>query len=215
MKVVGILCSLVVLVSCSSNDTETVKYSDISSNGKERVEKVDSTDLVKNERPEASAFLRFADTINKDAIWQLWDSTLFLDRFGAKTMEKWIVKNSEVDSLVLLHYAFKDSLLTKNAFFNWLDCFGPNCNSYTVGGNLRVKGKYNYIFVNDQNIYSFESKKSLSPELIRSCILAKKAKKENDNWLFAVVTKPTGKASWKKVVKGKEQEIKNWNEDSK
>ncbi len=215
MKLIGILCIAVMFAACSSNEPEVVKYSDISPNGKEREEKIDSTNIVKNERPEESAFLRFADTINKDALWQQWDSTLFLDRFGAKTMEKWIVKNSETDSLVLLHYAFKDSLLTKNAFFNWLDCFGPNCNSFTVGGNVRVKGKYNYIYVNEKNIYSFESKKSISPELIRACMLAKKAKKEDESWLYTVVSKPTGKAAWKKVVKGKEQEIKNWNEDSK
>ncbi len=206
-----------VLFSCSSDNEEVVKYSDISPNSKGKHHKKLEKEKVMNERPEKSVFLAMVDSIRPNANWQVWDSILFPDRFGAKSTEKWIVK-SEVDSVLLIHYGFKDSTSTKNAFYNWLDCFGSNCKSYTVGGNVKTKNKYTYFFVGPNDIYFVESQKNVDQEILREAITHKKPStkvNKNENWLYTVISKPSGKAVWKRVVGGEEQEIKNWNEDSK
>lgn len=205
MRIIAFGIGVVVLTACSSGETETVKYSDLSPNSKGKNHEVDSTDAVKNERPEKSVYLNLVDTLRGDDNWKKWDTLLFADRFGARTSEKWIVKD-EKDSLILLNFTFKDSLQTRNALFNWLDCFGPNCTSYTVGGDLKLKGKYLYLFVDATSIYYIESQSRLKQELLRT-VFNKKPDKEN--WMYMVQSKPGAKAEWKRVTKGVATDIKN------
>ncbi len=196
-------------MSCGSGEGEAVNYSDLSPNSKPKDHSDLTIDSVANEKPTESAYLSLIDSIRPNDTWQKWDTVLFPDRFGASKTEKWIVKG-ENDSLVLLYFKFKDSLLTKNAFYNWIDCFGAKRTSYTIGGNIKVKGKYSYFFVGDSYIYYIEANKAIKQETIRSQFFKKR---EKENWLYMVESKPTGKASWKRVVKGEEREIKNSYED--
>lgn len=217
MKSLLIVFVVLSLFSCSSGNEEVVKYSDISPNSKHKHHDVKKEVKRTNERPDKSVFLAIVDSIRPEANWQKWDSILFPDRFGAKSTEKWIIK-SDIDSVLLIHYGFKDSTSAKNAFYNWIDCFGPVCKSYTVGGNIRTKNKYTYFFVGANDIYFVESQKNIDPLILRDAITQKKKQvkvNKNENWLYTVVSKPSGKAVWKRVVGGVEQEIKNWNEDSK
>ena len=193
------------LVACGSSSEETVDYSDLSPNSKPKKHSELNTDSITNEKPTESVYLSLIDSLRPEDTWQKWDTVLFPDRFGASKSEKWIVKG-EKDSLVLLYFKFKDSLLTKNAFYNWIDCFGPKCTSYTVGGNIKIKGKYSYFFVGDSYIYYIEANKAIKQEAIRTQFFKKP---EKENWLYMVESKPAGKASWKRVVKGEEREIKN------
>ena len=218
MKSLRLVFLAFVFFSCSSSgDEEVVRYSDISPNSKHKHHEVKKEDKPANERPVKSVFLAVIDSIRPESSWQKWDSILFPDRFGAGTTEKWIV-HSDIDSVLLIHYGFRDSTSAKNAFYNWIDCFGPSCKSYTVGGNIRTKNKYTYFFVGTNDIYFVESQKNIDPVAIRDAISQKKKPvkvNKNENWLYTVVSKPSGKAVWKRVIGGVEQEIKNWNEDSK
>jgi len=199
---IGILMLTVGIVGCNSSGDDVVNYSDISPNGKQHNYK-EEQDTVDAKRPEKSAFFALADTLIPEAGWIQWDSTLFPDRFGASSSEKWILK-TENDSLIVLNYTFKDSLKTKNAFFNWIDCFGPKCTSYVIGDNIRVKGKYAYFLIGEKQLMYLEGSHKMDEKTIRSSFYAKP---KTENWIYLVRMTPTGKTVWKRIVKGEEQPI--------
>ena len=65
------------------------------------------------------------------------EHTLF-DRFSYESIEKVNIfpKDSSAENSTLFVYRFKDSLALNNAFYNWLDCFGPNCEEVTLKERL-------------------------------------------------------------------------------
>lgn len=86
-----------------------------------------------------------------------------IDRFTFNTREKITFKGKETvnygeDSEVtptasLFYYTFSDTLKTKNAFYNWLDCFGSDCNQVKPNVELEaIKTPPGYALVYDTTI---------------------------------------------------------------
>jgi hypothetical protein len=70
----------------------------------------------------------------------------FVDRFNAKSFFKNVIyKNG--DSINHNRWTFKDSTQTKNAFYNWLDCFGTRCTSVKLFEPFK-SGSISYISSN-------------------------------------------------------------------
>jgi hypothetical protein len=71
-----------------------------------------------------------------------------LDRFSFNTRQKIEFKSKEEvpygeETMVrpranLFYYAFKDTNSTKNAFYNWLDCFGSDCAMVKIDEELEA-----------------------------------------------------------------------------
>jgi len=201
---------VLLLFSCTQKE-ETVDFSDLAPNSSYKEHKDDTAKAVlTNERPEQSTFLRIVDTLFADSRWVKWDTLLFPDRFGPKTQEKWFAVGS-ADSLVLLKYEFNDSLKTTNAFFNWIDCFGPKCKSYAIGGNIRIPQRNGLIFVGEKQLIIVEGNKKIDEKVIRS-ILHKDPKKEK--WIYVVTVPKSGKTVWKRVEKGEDKPIIREDENS-
>jgi hypothetical protein len=69
-----------------------------------------------------------------------------MDRFGFSTRQKinFLAKTGiPVDEGAILvpvaglhYYTFSDTTKTKNAFYNWLDCFGSNCNAVELNKDI-------------------------------------------------------------------------------
>lgn len=214
MKYVFFLVVLIGVGACSHPKEETVDLEDltpVSQRYKEGAndEKQENV-IVNDQRPEQSPFLTVIDTLLTDSRWMKWDTLLFPDRFGPLSAEKWQVLGGN-DSLILLNYTFKDSLRTKNAFFNWIDCFGPKCKSYVVGGNLRIRNRNGLILVGEKQLFYFESAKALDEKKIRKQ-LQNDPKKEN--WIYLIRIPKSGKTSWKRIDKGEEQPIIRVDENS-
>ncbi len=208
-----IFAFLFCLVACTSKNEETIGFDELAPTSKRYTDQqaADSAKaLLLNERPESSPFLAIVDTLMDDSRWIKWDTVLFPDRFGPKNQEKWFTVGTK-DSLVLLHYTFKDSLRTKNAFFNWIDCFGAKCKSYAVGGNIRIPKRNALLLVGAKQLILIEGNKSIDEVLIRSTI-EKDPKKEN--WLYIVSIPKTGKTTWKRIDKGEEKPIIRNDENS-
>jgi hypothetical protein len=208
-----ISCLVLILVACTDQPAETVGYDELAPGSgkykdKQSSPKVDSS--VVNERPENSLFLAIVDTMMLESRWVKWDTLLFPDRFGPNAQEKWMTIGTK-DSLVLLRYQFKDSLRTKNAFFNWIDCFGPKCKSYTVGANIRIPKRTALWLVGSKELVIIEGNKLIDEKVVRE-ILNKDPKKEN--WLYLVNIPKTGKTTWKRIDKGVEKPIVKTDENS-
>ena len=207
-----LLCFLTVIQACNSKNDDTISFDQVSPEKARHQVNVDSEGKKPetNQRPKASVFMSFADSLIPNANWQKWDTLLFPDRFGAVYTEKWIVKNDQ-DSLILLQFEFKDSLRTKNAFFNWLDCFGANCKSYTVGANMRIPRRNAIVLMDEQSILYVESNKKYTELSLRNQLETNLKKQQ---WIFAIEIPKKGKTSWKRIDKGIEKPILRNDEDS-
>lgn len=200
MKLVYAFLVLIVLFSCNEEKENAVDFNEISDRkvDKQHTQKQTNT-TFESEKPDKSVFLHAFDSIFPEASWKNWDTLLFVDRFRPKSTEKWIIL-SEKDSLNLSAYNFKDSTQTKNAFFNWLDCFGIKRQNLVVGSALKVKGRNLQILVNSTSIVVIESTLPLNQEkLIRSLNF----KVKELNYLYLVDAPQSKKTSWNKMIKNK------------
>jgi hypothetical protein len=201
-----------VLTACSGGKEEVVSLDQISPSSEKNKNRKEqnSAPLEVNERPTKSVLLPLIDGLSKDAFWKKWDTLLFPDRFGAANSEKWLVKTSE-DSLTVIYYEFKDSLRTKNAFFNWIDCFGPSRKAFKIGGNVKVPSRNVLIYVGEKNLTVIESTNLLDEAIIRTLLCEKQ---EKQNWLYLVNAPRKGKTAWKRIEKGIEKPIVRVDENS-
>jgi hypothetical protein len=200
MKLIGVLFVFFLLFSCSEKQENSVDFNEISDRDVEKQRADKQTDnSVDSGKPEESVFLHAFDSIFPKANWMKWDTLLFVDRFRPKQTEKWILV-SDKDSLNLSTYNFKDSIQTRNAFFNWLDCFGIKRQNLVVGSMLKVKGRNLQILVNSTSITVVESSRSINQEkLIKS--MNHKVKELDYMYL---VDSPIGKKTvWSKMKKNK------------
>lgn len=189
------------VVSCSDNEKETVSLEDIShtSDKFDNIDDKEEIPEIKDEKPKKGYFLAAFDSIYKDASWFMLDSLLFPDRFGPSKMEKWYLL-SKKDSIVALHYEFKDSLRTKNAFFNWLDCYGPKCASYQVGSQFKKQSRNSLFLVGENQLVYLEAK---SPIALEKLIGILNEEKEDQNWMYVLEIPGGKKTRWSTMKEGK------------
>lgn len=128
----------------------------------------------------------------------LLDTTLFPDRFGALQTQKFNLENE--DNLISFYtWDFKDSLKTKTAFYNWLDCFGLSCKSIRLNEEVKLNSTNTCILVYPTKLIYSESKKPLNLEKILISPETKKNQKEIQKPLYIVFQAKGKKAKWLKV----------------
>jgi hypothetical protein len=204
LAVLAFLITLV--VSCTDNEKDTISLDDIShtSDKFDHIDDSKEIDEIKDEKPKKGYFLIAFDSIYKDASWFMLDSLLFPDRFGPSKMEKWYLLNQK-DSIVALHYEFKDSLRTKNAFFNWLDCYGPKCTSYQVGSQFKKQSRNSLFLVGENQLVYMEAK---SPIALDKLIGILNEEKEDQNWIYVLEIPGRKKTRWSTIKEGELKELK-------
>lgn len=184
-------------LSCSNKKEDVVNFDDISTSSdryKEGQVKKDSTsNLPKTYDLLSNISKTWVDSLGfeKEKIFLL-DTTLFNDRFGAKKTEKWVYK-TEKDSLVFMHWEFRDSIKTQNTFYNWLDCFGPSCKSIMIGQEVKFSKRGLVFLLQNNHLFSIES--SLKQDIERYISLFDNIK-WNKTWKYIMVQMPRKKANW-------------------
>lgn len=198
--------TLIFVVSCTDTKKNTISLDDIShtSDKFDHIDDSKKIDEIKDQKPEKGYFLVAFDSIYKDASWFKLDSLLFPDRFGPSKMEKWVLLTQK-DSIVALHYEFKDSLRTKNAFFNWLDCYGPKCTSYQVGSQFKKQSRNSLFLIGENQLVYLEAK---SPIELDKLIGILDEEKEDRNWMYVVEIPGSRKTRWSKMKEGELKELK-------
>ncbi|MFN5909830.1 MAG: hypothetical protein ACK45H_00715 [Bacteroidota bacterium] len=121
-----------------------------------------------------------------------FDEPLFTDRFGVKGTVKLDLLRDE-NNVRFCSWTFKDSLKTRNAFYNWLDCFGPNCKSlkYLQPGKFQKESML--IFVNDTAIIYLSSSGNLKMEQWQAYF---EKRTGVTNWDIVIRQKSMNKAEW-------------------
>jgi hypothetical protein len=200
------LFTLTLLVSCSDDKPDTLSLEDISDTSDKYDHIDDKTKQVeiKDEKPKSGYFLAAFDSIYKEVSWFKMDSLLFPDRFGPSKMEKWYLLSSK-DSIVALHYEFKDSLRTKNAFFNWIDCYGPKCASYQVGSQFKKQSRNSLFLIGANQLIYMESQLPIKTEELITLL---NEKKKDQNWIYILEIPGKKKTRWSTMKEGEFLEIK-------
>jgi hypothetical protein len=195
-----------VVVSCSEKPSESGVTMDDLSSSTDKYDNIDSVEVktkIESEKPKESFFLTAFDSLYKQAEWKKMDTFLFPERFGPTFSEKWILKLPQ-DSLLAFNYFFSDSLKTRNAFFNWLDCFGQKCDSYAVGAMFKKQKRSFAMLVNNNQIIYLESWKK---QHIHALIELFDTKKKDQNWKYVIEVPSFQKTIWYSIVSGEKIEI--------
>lgn len=204
-KILTVFVALILVVSCSDDADKTVSLEDISHTS-DKFDHIDDDKgevEIKDEKPKKAYFLTAFDSIYTDASWFMLDSLLFPDRFGPSKMEKWYLLNKK-DSIVALHYEFKDSLRTKNAFFNWIDCYGPKCSSYQIGSQFKKQSRNSLFLIGANHLVYMESQLPIKTEELIGIL---NEKKKDRNWIYVLEIPGRKKTRWSTVKEGEFLEI--------
>ena len=149
-----LIVSIVVMCSCSENkETDYIKYEDIGVHSNKNV------DLIPNESTLLKTNMDSFNFEHLDIQIQKVEEVLssdFLDRFENQSSSKRLLIGAS-DSVYLKSWSYKDSLMTLNAFYNLLDCFGPNCRIVELYSDAYSEAKYNLFFISDKNIHWIHS----------------------------------------------------------
>lgn len=185
------------LTTCTTNVSEKPKEFDPS---KKRIseKKVDVVTVL-------DSLLFWKERYQSDSVKIKFDSIFpsftrhFIDRFNAKSF----IKNKlflENDSILHYRWSFKDSTTTKNALYNWLDCFGNNCNSIKMYESFKSEKQNSLIFINQRSISYISSKHSLTKELWMNF---EKSNFSKDSMQLLIVQQPGKNALWYRFQKNK------------
>ena len=117
---------------------------------------------------------------------------MFVDRFQPKSFKKLNLQLKE-GVVFLGQWTFKDSLRTMNAFFNWLDCFGPNCKAHKYLVEEKYQSDAMLIFLNDTSFTYISSSLPHDEKKWQKCLSLNYG---NDFWDLVLVQKKQRKALW-------------------
>ena len=112
----------------------------------------------------------------------------FIARFPHKKMKSLFLKSPTAKIKHLeIHYA--DSLEMKNAFFNYLDCFGDDCRNISVNEKVNFKKDFFMLINTEKSIHIIESNKNQNP----------------NNWIYLINSK-----SIKTLIIQNKNQVANW-----
>jgi len=187
-------------VGCNSGDetTEVIKMDDVIP---EASRDYNYNDTTTNEKTEEDLFLKNLrvmmqrevgglsknKSVMKDA-WKYIPDRLQTDSSFSRTFT--------LDSAIIQFkmWQFEDSLRTINALYNWLDCFGANCSSVSIGDDINVSPKSFLLLQDNQHIYFIQSPGMINEHQWLQFI---EHNKKNTSWNYILFQTPGGTIQWK------------------
>ena len=116
----------------------------------------------------------------------------FIERFPNKKIFNFILesKNSEVKHLQI---DYLDSNSMKNAFFNFLDCYGKDCKSIELFQKVKFSKTFFMLITTTKSIHIIESDNNLNSSDWINCV---RFSKIADPIKFIIIQKKQQKAKW-------------------
>ncbi len=189
MKKLFFIGMLLVLFSCKEEKKEVLDINDVIPKAERSYDEIedeaqgifDSIQLKTNEFASANILVDSLRFVTKKQ---------FPDRFGTVSSEKYRLFNAD-SSILFQKWTYADSSKTMNAFFNWIDCFGKNCDSYKIGEETKIGVTPKLIAVNDTTILMIEGEK-INIKQWEDFL----SNKGFENWHYWIEQKPYRKAEW-------------------
>lgn len=169
MKVYLLLLSVFLLFACSSGEKQEVLEMD---------EIIPSSDRYKEGQDKYIAIVKdyYYDSlrsfsklvsdslgVSRQSVY-VPDSLLFPDRFFCISKEKWFGAIDGTEVLISV-WTYNDSLETKNALFNWLDCFGKRCSVLQLYEERKISSESFLIYVVEKKMFYITSSSSIDAKL--------------------------------------------------
>ena len=197
IKYFAILYFAISLLSCGEkNKHEVLDMSDITPSSERNYDtvaaKIDTIDYGFNSAVANELGLNLSGI-------HFYEDPLFPDRFNPRTTKK-LVLMQEMDSTFYCQWSYRDSVATKNAFYNWIDCFGERCKSINMYERANLQKENFVLFMSDTAIIYISSSKLLKYADWQTYF--EKTYKIED-WKLIMHQGVRGKTNWGKIEKGK------------
>ncbi len=142
---------ILVLASCEEKEMEVKDLADILPSS-ERDYTADASEELSDAEDSSNYFKQsfLAHGVLIDDLVRL-ESDAFPDRFNPKNSDRFQLR-IEQDSIIYERWIYEDSSSLLNAYYNWLDCFGQDCESIKPGDQSRVSDQPMQLFVNDTTL---------------------------------------------------------------
>lgn len=197
------LVTLVLLITaaCGGNQKdEVIDMNDITPQAKHK------DPIVKSEE-KASDYgfnLTVADSIGLKVMEvDSVEEPFFVDRFSPRSQTKVYLQLKE-DKILFCQWTFKDSVKTKNAFYNWIDCYGEKCKSIHFGQNVNFQKDNFRLFMNETSITYISSPIKLSTKDWQAYL---KSVSGVEEWKLIIEQSTRGKAKWMRFFDDKLEEL--------
>lgn len=129
---------------------------------------------------------------------------LFPERTNFVESQKMEIWNDEIDTIAVIWWEYKDSNQLINAFFNWLDCFSPECLALQFGDNLRIKSKHSFeVWVGNEILLWVSAKNKFdATDFLNVLTLCK----TTNLWGYSLIQQGSSKIAWEDFSQQKEIE---------
>lgn len=197
LKIITIFVIVLFLIACKSEKKQRILNFDPAKKNHldtvvELIQKPDSLLFWKQRYQSDSVKIKF-DSIQPSF------SKHFLDRFNSKHFIKNKLFQGK-DSLLHFRWTFTDTTAAKNAFYNWLDCYGNTCISLKLYEPFKIEKQTTLIFRNHYSISYIRGKQNLSKE---AWINFEKTLFPKDSLSLLIVQQPGKNALWFKYQDNK------------
>lgn len=112
------------------------------------------------------SFRTFFETIHAEKSFFPSDIVPFPVRFGPEEYVVMLEKDINERELATWYFLrFKDSVMTDNAWLNWLDCFGEECQTINLGTADEIKERSGHVWTNDSLIIACIATRNGAPKI--------------------------------------------------
>jgi hypothetical protein len=202
LKLIIAIISGVFFIRCENGGSELVDMSDVIS-GSERYKEVVSTTV----EAEVDATLVIKDWFVSQGATitslQFRSDRMFLDRFGAKSIDKYMLI-TPVDTILYSKWIYEDSLKVMNAFTNWISCIGDNCNTLFFGEEKTFQANPLQVLINDSTLILIEGKDEID---FKHWGFVHRVGHADSPWNYSIEQSRGAKAYWYIFVEGKRTKL--------
>jgi len=201
-KIISLYSLMLLLVSCSGETKEEIlNIEDITPQAKRDY----SSDTLSKKTETVYPINDYLiDSLIGHFTISIYDKKMFPERFSPKWVNKLAFVN-EKDTMLFCQWSFKDSVQTKNAFYNWIDCFGERCKSIRLGENTKFQRDNFVMLVNDTSINYISSPMKVSE---KNWIKYFELDQKIENWKYIIYQRTGAKANWYRVEENELLELK-------
>jgi hypothetical protein len=185
------LSTIIFIHACSSNNNKK----------REKREKIENK-KINNEKPKEilkeDTLKTFFDFYNQDSVnleitkINVNPEKTFIQRFPHKKAINLLVE-SKKNLVTHLEINYSDSNAMKNAFFNFLDCYGKDCKSIELFQKVKFSKTFFMLITTTKSIHIIESDNNLNSSDWINCV---RFSKIADPIKFIIIQKKQQKAKW-------------------
>ena len=182
------LSTIIFIQACSSNNNQ--KREKIENN---KINNEKPKEILKEDTLKAIFEFYNQDSVNLEITKiNLNPEKTFIQRFPYKNATNLLLE-SKKNLVKHLQINYADSNAMKNAFFNYLDCYGKDCKSIELFQKVKFSKTFFMLITTTNSIHIIESDNNLIPSEWINCV---RFSKIADPIKFIIIQKKQQKAKW-------------------